>query len=192
MFASDLKEKYQTEILLEEMHGNELKILIDFCYTGIIDITEDNVSALLEASARMNFDYVESKCGEFLIEKMNASNCLAIWTLVEPFINLKDIADMAMKIAEQNFMEAADGDQYLQIDGNHLLKLLKSDYLNVWSEEEVFNAFVKWVEYDVFARADQVIELLSAIRLPQLRARVSSKNFSKMGASFFRNFINVV
>lgn len=173
MFTNDVKEKNQAEVVLEEIHGNELKALVDFCYTGIVSITAENVYVLLEAASRMEFRNIETKCAEFLHDKMDTTNCLTTWITLEPFLNLGGLADAARTITEQNFLDVIKDDDYLQLDEQHLLTLLKSDELNVWSEEQVFNALVKWVDYDVDSRASRASDLLSVIRLTQLKPKVS-------------------
>lgn len=147
-------------------------MLIDFCYTGNIEITEANVYELIGAASKMEFEHIEQKCQRFLQEKLSVTNCLTIWTLVEPFINFNELVQSAIRTAQKNFNEVINHRQYLQIDVEHLLDFLKSDELNVYSEEEVFNALVKWVTYDENDRKRYVKELLSTIRFAYLKPEV--------------------
>lgn len=177
MFTNDLQEKNQKEINLHEIHGNELKALIDFCYTGYIDINETNVMELMETASRTEFTLIEDACACFLRQKLNVLNCLMTWISIEPFINLKRLTGMALKMVEENFVEVAETQEFLLLDVGHLSTLLKSDGLNVYSEEEVFNALSKWVNYDQENRKCNVKYLLETIRFSQLKMKVINAGF---------------
>lgn len=172
MFTNNLREKNQAEIVLEEIHGDELKILMNFCYTGLIDINEINVYAILEAASRLEFDDIENECYNFLSNELNVTTCLTTWTTVQCFINFKKLSESAFRCAEENFLEVIESNEFLLLSSNHLFCLLQSEDLDVWSEEDVFNAFVKWVNYSKDTRKFEVKRLLSAIRLTRLRPQV--------------------
>lgn len=85
------------------------------------------------------------------------------WTLTERFVNLKELTEMAAKCVKENFAEVTETHEFLLLDVNHLLTLLRSDDLDVYSEEEVFNALWKWVNYDQDNRKCKVIDLLTFV-----------------------------
>lgn len=175
MFTNELQEKKQKEITLHEIHENELKMLIDFFYTGIIDINERNVYDLLDTASRIEVTLVEDTCARFLWDNLNVSNCLMTWTLTESFANLKALTEKAKKFVEEKFVEiVATEHVFLLLDPSFLTTLLRSDALNVYSEEEVFNALSKWVRYDQVNRRCHVKDLLKNIRFSQLKLKVKT------------------
>lgn len=58
--------------------------------------------------------------------------------------------------------------EFFQLSAEQLSNLLKSDDLNVTSEEEVFYSLMEWVQHDPANREKDVPDLLSLIRLPLL------------------------
>lgn len=58
--------------------------------------------------------------------------------------------------------------EFFQLSAEQLANLLKSDDLNVTSEEEVFYSLMEWVQHDQANREKDVPDLLSLIRLPLL------------------------
>lgn len=58
--------------------------------------------------------------------------------------------------------------EFFQLSAEQLANLLKSDDLNVTSEEEVFYSLMEWVQHDAPNREKDVSDLLSLIRLPLL------------------------
>lgn len=65
MFIANATEKTEKEIILSQISGDNLKQLIDFCYTGVIDINLENVYELLEAASQIQLTYIEMKCKEY-------------------------------------------------------------------------------------------------------------------------------
>lgn len=174
-------DKDKEEITLEEIHGNELKTLIDFCYSGEIEISERNALALLQTASRLKFVTIERKCGDFLRKTLSLSNCLSIWAVIEPLLNFKELLKYTQTFVANKFVHIVNNsDEFLQLDADFLLILIRRDDLNVWSEEQVFNALVKWVQHDAESRKCHVPELLASIRWSQLKQRVSSFTFVEL------------
>lgn len=48
--------------MVREFDFNVLKLLIDYIYTGKIEVTEQNVVVLLPAANLLQLDYVKSIC----------------------------------------------------------------------------------------------------------------------------------
>lgn len=172
MFMSNFKESTQIEIELHGTLGAELKSLVDFSYTGIIKVNETNVIGILHMATRMEFVQIELKCRNFLLENLNTSTCLAIWTSLQPFLNFNELCTAAFKYAETNFMEIIETEDFLALDVSDLFALLGSDGLDVWSEEEVFKGLIKWVNFDYATRKSDFAKLLSAIRLTYIKTKV--------------------
>lgn len=173
MFANDFKEKNQSEIVLKLIDGDILKILIDFCYSGIIDINETNVYEILNAAVLISFIYVENKCRQYLAANLNISNCLSMWVNLEHHIDFDKLAQSAQEMAKTNFLKVADEHEFLLLEADYMFWLLEKNDLEIWSEEIVFNALEKWVNYDENIRRCYVKDLLSTIRLTALKSEVS-------------------
>lgn len=79
MFTGGLVEEQQE---LVEIHSISLKILsllIDFIYTGNVEITQDNVQELFAAADMLELDEVVSGCITYLQEQLDSSNALGIY-----------------------------------------------------------------------------------------------------------------
>lgn len=181
MFTGDMVEKDEKEIVLKEIDGESLKILIDYCYMGYIPINEANVYGILETASRLEFPLIESKCFTFLMENVNSSNCLTVFTMVEQYLNFEKFVEKSLDCAAIHFGEIAAQHEFLLLNNYHLNCLLRKNELNVWSEEEIFNALVKWVEYSEEERKHDVTELLHLVRFNQLRLEVNYRlDFSQI------------
>ena len=64
------------------MESEILKPLIDFFYTGEINITSDNVIGLLTASSQLLLPNLVQACGQFLADFcLDEENCLRIFAI---------------------------------------------------------------------------------------------------------------
>lgn len=71
-------ERNKDIVELHDIEAQSLKQLIDFAYTGEIDITEENVQVLLPASSLLQIQSVREACCKFLLRQLHPSNCLGI------------------------------------------------------------------------------------------------------------------
>lgn len=71
-------ERNKDVVELHDIDAQSLKQLIDFAYTGEIDITEENVQVLLPASSLLQIQSVREACCKFLLRQLHPSNCLGI------------------------------------------------------------------------------------------------------------------
>lgn len=161
--------------ILKRIYGHNLKAVTDFCYTGIININESNVFEILKTATQLQFSDVEKKCCLFLSKNLSVLNCLTIWTSDElkPLLYSKDLLEAAKRFAKEHFVEIVKSDIFNQLDFEHFLDLLKTDELIIYSEEEVFNTMMQWVNYDGYARKRYVRKLLPAIQFAYLKSSVS-------------------
>jgi kelch-like protein 17 (actinfilin) len=71
-------ERTKDVVELHDIEAQSLRQLIDFAYTGEIDITEENVQVLLPASSLLQIQSVREACCKFLLRQLHPSNCLGI------------------------------------------------------------------------------------------------------------------
>lgn len=68
---------------MKDVNCYALDILIDFMYTGEIEITEDNVQSLLDVSNLLQILIVKESCCEFLAAQLDITNCIGIKRLAD-------------------------------------------------------------------------------------------------------------
>lgn len=74
----------------------------------------------------------------------------------------------ATKYALKCFPEVIKQDQFLQLSPEEVLDYLGDDNLNLRSEEDAFDALMKWVKYKEDERAGYLSDMLMCIRLPYI------------------------
>lgn len=168
-------EKKEVEVL--GFDENAVSDLIEFAYSGKIDINKDNVQTLLEASNYLQVEFVKQSCGEFLKGAIDDKTCLSIWHLADTF-TLEELMKEAKKHFLLHFTEVTRGKEFLSLPVGFLKEILTDEGICVVieslipSKEErekvVLEAVFKYVEHDTSNRTRIIPELLSLVRLPTL------------------------
>lgn len=168
MFFGSLRESQQEEIKLGEVLGEPLQMLVQYCYTGTIELREDNVETLLATACLLQLTSVVSACCNFLAKQLHPSNCLGFALFAEQQ-GCNALLNLSSKYTCHNFMQVCKNQEFYQLNAEQLANLLKSDDLNVTSETDVFHALMAWVQHDASAREKCIPELLGLVRLPLLQ-----------------------
>lgn len=172
MFMGSLRETKEEEITLGDVQGEPLATLIRYCYTGTIELREDNVEILLATACLLQLTPVVNACCNFLAKQLHPSNCLGFALFAEQQ-SCSALFHLSTSYTSQHFMQVCKNQEFYQLSAEQLATLLKSDDLNVPTEQDVFHALMSWVQYDFDTREKYIPELLGLIRLPLLPPAVS-------------------
>uniref|UniRef100_A0A8P0PR81 Kelch like family member 1 n=2 Tax=Canis lupus familiaris TaxID=9615 RepID=A0A8P0PR81_CANLF len=103
MFTSDVCEAKQEEIKMEGIDPNALWDLVQFAYTGCLELKEDTIENLLAAACLLQLPQVVEVCCHFLMKLLHPSNCLGI----RAFADAQGCIEL-MKVAHSYTMILAD------------------------------------------------------------------------------------
>ncbi|XP_065366353.1 kelch-like protein 5 [Calliphora vicina] len=168
MFTGSLRETKEEEVTLGEVHGDALQILVQYCYTGFIELREDTVETLLATACLLQLNAVVTACCNFLARQLHPSNCLGFAFFAEQQ-SCNTLLRLAKAYTCQHFMQVCKNQEFFQLNGDQLGKLLASDDLNVPSEQDVFHSLMSWIQHDPAVREKYIPELLALVRLPLLQ-----------------------
>ncbi|XP_027738754.1 kelch-like protein 1, partial [Empidonax traillii] len=167
MFTSDVCEAKQEEIKMEGIDPNALWDLVQFAYTGCLELKEDTIENLLAAACLLQLPQVVEVCCHFLMKLLHPSNCLGIRAFADAQ-GCTELMKVAHNYTMENIMEVIRNQEFLLLPADELHKLLASDDVNVPDEETIFHALMMWVKYDMQRRCNDLSMLLAYIRLPLL------------------------
>ncbi|XP_077984100.1 kelch-like protein 5 [Glandiceps talaboti] len=167
MFTNDVREARETEIELHGVDPEALYSLIQYTYTGKIELKEDCVESLLSTACILQLlEVVEACCG-FLMKQLHPSNCLGIRSFAETQ-GCNDLLKVAHNFTTEHFVEVTNNQEFLLLSVDEVCDLFSSDDLNVLSEEIMYYAMLTWVNHDLPNRRKDLGKLMDHIRLPLL------------------------
>lgn len=161
------EESRQDRITIQGVDPIALQLLVDYVYTSICEVTEDNVQVLLTAANLLQLTDVRDACCDYLQTQLDPSNVLGI----RDFADLHgciDLLNYAETYIEQHFTEVIQFDEFLNLTHTQVLNLIKSDRLCVQSEEKVFESVIAWIQFDSPTRQEHLAQLMEYVRLPLL------------------------
>ncbi|KAH8330994.1 hypothetical protein KR067_009993 [Drosophila pandora] len=168
MFTNNMAESRIKEITMKEsaIEPSALESLINYVYSGQVRIDNQNVQSLMVGASFLQLSNVRDACASFLISRFHPHNVLGIRTFADSMI-CRQLIDAADKYIDQNFAKVAQSEEFLALDCDQLLELMRRDELNVRTEEVIFEACMKWVKY-AEKRSELFPQVLAAVRLPLL------------------------
>ena len=164
MFNSRMKEREMPSIVLPNVNADALAALVDFAYTSKVDINEDNVQAITEAAAILQLPQVVEACSSVMTQLLTPGNCLGICEFAHGH-GCVDLKETAKQFVMDCFVDVSQGDEFCLLPFDEVNKLLSSDILNVTSEEQVFEALLRWLQFDPDNRIQYTSKLLKCVRL---------------------------
>lgn len=182
LFGPNFIEGNSTEeIVLNGIDGNTLVTVIDYCTTGIVQITNKNVDELLLAASTMNLIKLENLCSKYLERNLSINNFLS--TLIA--------ADMFSLTALRKNVSNFFGSQFNKIPRpmimflsiNQFIDLMKTKRIVV-SEERIFEYIFKYIQRNCEGFHGVERKLFDCLDLKCLSERVSENN-SKSSVRFF-------
>ena len=169
MFTGGMIESSQDKVTLKDIDGKAVEALIDFAYTGKLDITTDCVQPLLYASSLFQLTAIQKACSDFLSRQLHPSNCLGIKSFADAH-SCTELLHASEKYINEHFTDVVKNEEFLLLPHEDLAAMLASEELNVDSEEDVYNSLITWARHDLEERQSLLAVLLEKIRLPLLSA----------------------
>lgn len=165
MFTSGMAESFADHVEIQGIQADIFDAILDFIYTGKVEVSEDNVQQLLPASKMLQIEDIEVICCDFLKHELDSSNCVGIYTFSDAH-SCFNLSKSALDFIHRNFVEVSKQDEFLQITKTSLLQMLESEELKIESEEQVFEAAMRWVVHDLSRGREALGNILEQIRLP--------------------------
>ncbi|KAK5981656.1 Kelch like family member 18 [Trichostrongylus colubriformis] len=153
------------EVEMLDMDDAALVALVNFCYSGAIEINDANVFSLLQAACLLQMNEVRDMCCDFLKKKLSLSNCLGIAAFAD-FHKCQELFCCAKQHILHHFQEVVSTQDFHRLPFDYLAEFISSEELQVRTEGQVFEAVLDWVKFDLSARKQFLPKLLEHVRLP--------------------------
>lgn len=174
------ESKSKNEVKIEDFNGEIIKQILLYLYTGTIELETKNLATILEAADFFEIKDLLIEIQDFIEDILEPINCLDIIHLARKHC-LAEVLYEAIKCACLNFDQVSNEPDFLELDIDHVLKIICSDDLCVRSEEVVFLSLVKWIEHDkTQERKKHARKLISNIHYWSLSSKFIKANRTKL------------
>ncbi|EDO41468.1 predicted protein, partial [Nematostella vectensis] len=134
MFSDHFSDCEQEKVELPALDDKTGPALIEFAYTGKIDITQDNVLGLLAGSNFLQgFQFVEESCCNFLRLGLKETNAVDIMRIADTY-SLQELKKDTKKYILRNFIKILDTEHFIGVPVTVLAELISEDSLLVVQE----------------------------------------------------------
>ena len=142
-FTIGLSETATASVALDGIEATVFEAVLDFIYTGTCTFDESRALAMLHAATWLGIPLLETEMASHINMHIDPATCLEVWRAGDA-LSLPEMAEAARRCVEEAFVEVAAGDGWLGAAAPWLECLLVSDELAVETEEQVFEALMRW------------------------------------------------
>ncbi|XP_050817799.1 actin-binding protein IPP [Gopherus flavomarginatus] len=167
LFTGGMKESSKDVVRILGVEAGIFQMLLDFIYTGVVNVGESNVQELIVAADMLQLTEVVDLCCEFLKGQIDPLNCIGLFQFSEQ-IACHDLQEFTENYIHAHFLEVQSGEEFLALTKEQLIKILRSEELTIEDEYQVFTAAMQWILKDLGKRKKHVVEVLDPVRFPLL------------------------
>ncbi|XP_077993675.1 kelch-like protein 41 [Glandiceps talaboti] len=164
MFTNDLAESRQNQIVICNVNPQAVQLILNYIYSSKLKITEENVQSLLSAAHLFQIQAIVDACCRFMENHLHPTNCIGVYHFADTY-TCNGLKNTANSFLNDNFKDVCKQDEFMQLSGEELIEIISREELNVITEEEVFEAAMTWIKYDIENRSQFLYRILCKVRL---------------------------
>ncbi|XP_028285573.1 kelch-like protein 10 [Parambassis ranga] len=147
---------------IPDISSDMMKLIIEFAYTGSVNMTESNARRLFMAAYSLNIVKLVQICCSFFEKTLRPDNCIGIWQFTKNY-HAPELQLKAFHYVLSHFEEVAFGEEFLQLSAQDVSDIISRDNLNVRQEAAVFEAIIRWITHEPKKREEHAAFLLSEL-----------------------------
>ena len=164
LLQSDMKENREGIVRFEEISGAVMEDVLEFIYTGSVEVTQENCKDLIAAANYLLIPGLKKHSGRFLERQMSKSNCISTFYFAEMYL-CDELITNTRKFIHANFASVAEMEEFLKLEAKEVERWISSDDVSVAVEADVFKIVLKWIEQDKSKRKGLFEQLFRHVRL---------------------------
>ncbi|XP_019630443.1 PREDICTED: kelch-like protein 3 [Branchiostoma belcheri] len=174
LFASGMKESQEKRVDLKDpsLTAEAFGLLLEFLYTGQLVVSSLSVYEVLAVANHLQVQSVLRLCSDFIVQNLRDPHFdMAKYTRgiqVADLYNMKNLQESLDAVVAEEFMELTSSEGFLRsATKDELIKLLLFENLVVPSEQQVYEAAIRWLTHDA-GRMEHAAAVLSHVQLALL------------------------
>ena len=164
LLQSNMKENREGIVRFEEISGSVVEDVLEFIYTGTVDVTQENAEELIAAGNYLIIPGLKTASGRFLEREMSNINCISTFYLAEKY-ECDELITNSGRFIHENIVTVAKLDEFLLLDAKEIERWISSDEITVKEEADVFKIILDWINHRKSERKAAFEELFRHVRL---------------------------
>ncbi|XP_040012066.1 kelch-like protein 22 isoform X2 [Xiphias gladius] len=194
MFAGGLRETQQKEIPIHGVSYMAMKKILDYIYTSEIELDLECIQEVLIAATLVQLENVIGFCCDFLFCRLDESNILEVRHLADLY-GLQQLNARVHFYILRNIQTLSRSDTYRQLPQDDVFRALRSDELQVNSENEVYEAALHYHYSPEQVETDQVylqdhLKMLDAVRFCLIEKQVLQRLYGRLNQCPLKNSVS--
>ena len=154
----------QQRCIIENVDKKSLKSIIDYIYTGNVEINNRNALNLLSAADKLKIQDVKMFCLEFLESVITYDSCFHILSAAQAFQSVK-LQFKVFLYLNENFEKVLLTPPFKALTKTEVTYCMTRLNRNVVSETTLFDAIIVWTKYDEENRRKDFSDLFKLLKL---------------------------
>ena len=164
LLQSKMREKDEGVIRFEDISGLILADVLEFIYTGSVEINETNATDLIIAAEYLLIEGLKTKSGRFLEQQITSSNCISTFRFAEKY-RCEELVANSTKFILDNFASVTESEEFLNQKAEEIEKWISNDEIRLSAEEDVLRIILNWIEHNKSERKRKFKMLFGQVRL---------------------------
>ncbi|XP_038050674.1 kelch-like protein 28 [Patiria miniata] len=167
MFTGGMQESSCNVISLGDVEPMSLQLILDFIYTGAINLSNDSVQNVFSAANLLQVAPVVHFCAEYMEKNLHVVNCVDMYQLACTY-SCTNLKEAAWDYLNYHFQDVVNESQVVHASIDVVNDIVQSNQLNVASEDAVLQMVLAWVQWDVMTRRVFMTRLLEYVRFEHI------------------------
>ena len=156
----------QQRCIIENVDGKSLKILINYIYTGNVEINNRNALNLLSAADKLKIQDVKMFCLEFLETVITYDSCFHILSAAQACQSFK-LQFKVFLYLNENFEKVLLTPPFKALTKTEVTYCMTRLNRDVVSETTLYDAIIAWIKYDEENRRKDFSDLFQLLKLEE-------------------------
>uniref|UniRef100_A0AC34FV95 BTB domain-containing protein n=1 Tax=Panagrolaimus sp. ES5 TaxID=591445 RepID=A0AC34FV95_9BILA len=188
MLSKRWNEKDDEAIKIEDFSFEVFKELLTFIYSGECNLTNENISAMIDIADFYNVTVFKKNCIEFLVKSMDTENVYEILDLIYKH-SMDNLKKSLHEFISNNLLSFLKSDYFQDLQKSTMKEIVETNRHSL-RQEEIFEAVFKWAEKEALEKQeiDKSLNLIEVIK-EELADIIPLINFNFMDAEFIVKYV---
>ncbi|XP_078378456.1 kelch-like protein 40 [Oculina patagonica] len=178
LLSTDMKENNEGVIRLEWITESQMADILQFIYTGNVQISsQENAESLIAVADYLLLSNLKTIAGKFLEQHMTTENCMSIYYSIAELYSCDELIASTRKFINSNFTTVAASDEFPNLPSHEVEKWISSDEIVIDGEENVFEIILRWIDHNKSEQSVKFGELFCHVRLTTISRDFLIKEF---------------